>query len=363
MDFHTKKPLYLQIYDDLKEKIAGGQYKNDEFLPSERELGEYYNVERATVRRALQLLVKDGLLVKIPGSGSKITTSDPSNENRMEQSGNNIAFILPADSPDKITEPFTSNIFYHFEQECKKQNYHLFYTNLTAEEGLPDNLLQNDLKGIVWVSRIPHNLILKARELGIPSLLISNSYPDCLSILCDNTNGIYQAVEHLLSLGHRKIAYIGGIPSYLNAVERRDGYLRALSHAGLHHNPKLMMTGDWSFDSGYSCTLELLKKTRDFTAVCCANDVMALGAMKALMVSGLCVPDDVSVIGFDNIEQCRYSTPALSTIGIDTALFARQMMNSLTGLIVSGSGAAQVKLLIQPQLCIRESTAAAKSDH
>lgn len=362
MELRAKKPLYIQIYQSLKEKIVEHQYPNDEYLPSERELGEYYDVERATVRRALEMLVQDGLLIKIPGSGSKVTSPKKKDAyaSQSESTGNNIAFILPGDFPDKITEPFTSNVFYHFEQECKKRNYHLFYTNLSSEEGLPDNLLQNDLKGIVWVSKIPHSLILQAKNRRIPSLLISNSHPDCLSILCDNSSGICQAMEHLISLGHRKIAYLGGIPSYLNAMERREGYQKALAYAGLPHDPGLILTGDWSFDSGYALTMELLEKELDFTAICAANDVMALGAVKALTASGRSVPEDVSVIGFDNIEQCQYNTPSLSTIGIDTALFARQIMISLSGLMQEDNDAAPVKILLQTQLFARESTAAVK---
>ena len=357
MKAQKRVPLYLQIYEDLKGKIASGEYLEGEYLPSERELHEGYHVERATVRRALELLVKDGLLVKIPGAGSKVKGKDTDCPlEKGESCENNIAFVLPGDALEKITEPFTSNIFYYFERECKRKNYHLFYTNLTAEDQFSTDLLQCDLAGIVWVSRVPHELILQAKQKRIPSLLISNSYPDSLSILCDNSNGIYQAMEHLFSLGHRSIAYLGGTPGYLNAIERKNGYLSALTRLELPFRSDFVMTGDWSFDSGYRCTKRLLEQTRDFTAICCANDTMALGAMKALMVSGLSVPEDVSVIGFDNIESCRYSIPPLSTVSIDTELFAKQIMRSLLELIENREGIAPIKILIQSRLCVRDYT-------
>lgn len=366
MRTQSRTPLYFQIYYDLKKKIGSGEYSPGTFLPSERELHEHYRVERATVRRALDLLVKDDLLVKIPGAGSKVKdAADSENATAVSASRstakNNIAFILPGDAPEKITEPFTSNVFYHFERECRKRNYHLFYANPTAEDCFSSDLFQSGLAGIVWVSRVSANLIERAKALGIPSVLISNAHPDCVSILCDNSSGIYQAVEHLVSLGHQKIAYLGGIPDYLNAMERRDGYLSAVTHFGLPYLPELVLTGDWSFDSGRTCVEALLKQTQDFTAICCANDTMALGAMKALSAAGLSVPKDVSVIGFDDIESCRYSTPPLSTIRIDTAAFARQIMRSLSDLISDHEAVSPVKILMQVQLCIRESTAPAEN--
>lgn len=113
MKAQKRVPLYLQIYEDLKGKIASGEYLEGEYLPSERELHEGYHVERATVRRALELLVKDGLLVKIPGAGSKVKGKDTDCPlEKGESCENNIAFVLPGDAPEKITEPFTSNIFY-----------------------------------------------------------------------------------------------------------------------------------------------------------------------------------------------------------------------------------------------------------
>ena len=103
-------PLYIQIYNDLKNKIIENKY-NEEFLPSERLLSEEYHVERATLRRALQLLVKDNLLIKVPGSGSKVNRNFSATPGIDRDASNNIAFILPGESIDKIYQPFIASLF------------------------------------------------------------------------------------------------------------------------------------------------------------------------------------------------------------------------------------------------------------
>lgn len=347
-------PLYIQIYNDLKNKIIENRY-NEEFLPSERILSEEYNVERATLRRSLQLLVKDKLLIKVPGSGSKVNRDFLTKPSINMDTSNNIAFILPGDSADKIDQPFIASLFYNFERGCHRHNYSLFYTKLDSEEDLYERVVKKQIKGIVWVSKVNENLIYKSKELEIPSVCVSNYIPGFKSILCDNYEGSFLAIDHLVRLGHKKIAYINGIKTYLNALERYTGYIRAMGHLGLQFDEGLVREGDWTFESGYETTKDILTSIPGLTAIFAANDMMALGAVKAIHDSGMSVPGDISVVGFDNIDQSMYSFPSLTTIDVNTKVFARETLKALH-LTIEDSNSPAVKVLIPNSLVVREST-------
>lgn len=349
------KPIYLQIYESIKEKIFSNIYESDHFLPSEREFAEEYSVERATVRRALEILAKEEIIIKIPGSGSKVKIIASNDFSMTQHNYNNIAFILSGEDVNKITQPFYSSIFHTFEMECRKHDYNLFYTNLKGDYIIPDVISNKMLKGIVWVSSISPNLLKQSKEFNIPSILISNTHPDYLSILADNVSGSSFAVQHLIDLGHKRIAYINGIETYVNAIERRIGYTRTLKQANISIDDSILEHGDWTYESGYQATLKLLERNNNITAIFVANDMMALGAQNAIISKGLSIPRDISVIGFDNIEQCKYSSPALSTIGVSTKMFARQMMNSLMNIIETNDN-LPVKILIPTALNLRNST-------
>lgn len=347
-------PLYLQIYNDLKDKIIKNKYK-DEFLPSERILSEEYNVERATLRRSLQLLVKDNLLIKVPGSGSKVNPNFLEKPNVNMDTSNNIAFILPGDSIDKIYQPFIASLFYNFEKECYMHNYSLFYTKIDSEEDLFERVIKKNIKGIVWVSKVNENLLHKAKEMNIPSVCVSNYVSGFKAILCDNYEGSFFAIDHLVSLGHKKIAYINGITTYLNAQERYTGYIRAINQFGYQYDENLVKNGNWTFESGYDAMKNLLHSVQNLTAVFAANDMMALGAIKAVHDSGMSVPGDISVVGFDNINQEMYLSPALTTIDVNTKTFAQEVLIALNQSI-KDINSPPVKVLIPSSLVIREST-------
>lgn len=355
--YKEKKPLYIQIYEDLKEKIFSNFYENDTFLPSERELSEEYNVERATIRRALALLAKEELISKLPGSGSKVNNITQPKYQTPSEEYNNIAYILPGDAANKITQPFHSSVFYRFEMECKAHGFNLFYINLKGDYTLPDIILNKHVKGVVWVSSIPTDLLEYFLTLNIPSILISTTHPKYVSILADNISGSIEAVQHLINLGHRNIAFINGTETYQNSVERKDGYTRVLKQANIPVDEQLIFSGDWSFESGYRETIRLIDSKKTFTAIFAANDMMALGAQSALISRGFVIPDQISVIGFDNIEQCKYSIPALTTVSVDAKIFAKQMMNSLLS-IINTQETIPVKILIPTTLTIRNSTSA-----
>lgn len=177
--------------------------------------------------------------------------------------------------------------------------------------------------------------------------------PHLVSLDFDNREGARQATQHLLDLGHRRIAFIGGDPQHPDAVERQHGYRAALETAGLRLDPALLLAGDFTEGSGLQAIERLLAARTRFTAVFAANDQMACGAALGLHRHGLRVPDDVSLVGFDDVASSVYMVPPLTTVHNPIQeigqLAARAMLDLL-------SGERPQPEVPPPTLVVREST-------
>ncbi len=142
----------------------------------------------------------------------------------------------------------------------------------------------------------------------------NNECPECLTISATNHAGALAAMEYLFGLGHRRIGFISGRPDLQSANHRLQGYLDALRQANLPQDPALIQVGDFSRETGRLCARHLLSLPDRPTAIFAANDQSAMGAIEAAQEMGLNVPQDLSVIGFDNIPEAAYFNPALTTI-------------------------------------------------
>ena len=138
-------------------------------------------------------------------------------------------------------------------------------------------------------------------------------YKKCIIVNADSFKGAYDATKYLIELGHAKIAHISGSAGIFSTIERIEGYKEALKDSGITIKNNLIVKGNYNFESGYNATKKLLSKNSP-TAIFMGNDSMAIGAMQAIEELGLKVPEDISIIGFDDIEVARYLTPALTTV-------------------------------------------------
>lgn len=176
---------------------------------------------------------------------------------------------------------------------------------------------------------------------------------------CDNELGGYEATRHLLSLGRRHIAFIGttskGSPEF---AARHDGYLSALAEAGLEPDPGLRVKSGHSDVQGCQAMERLIERGNRFDAVFAVTDLIAIGAMRAMANSGLIVPEDVSVVGFDDSPLAAYVAPKLTTVRQNTQLAAEGLVNGVVGLI---KGETVESKLMAPHLVIRESCGGSSS--
>ena len=175
---------------------------------------------------------------------------------------------------------------------------------------------------------------------------------------CDNESGGYQATKHLLDLGRRRIAYLGRKESYSpEHAARYNGYDRALREAGLEPNEKLRVKADNSESVGYRAARQLLDSGETFDGIFASTDLIAIGAMRALQDAGLHIPDDVSVVGFDDMPLAAHVTPALTTMQQNSQMGGEGLVEGIVGLI---KGEPVESKLMEPRLVVRDSCGASR---
>jgi len=227
-----------------------------------------------------------------------------------------------------------------------------------AEKIVLDGMRGQLIDGIIFspITTVPAKLT--AVDTGKPLVLLGErpAGHQFDRVAVDSVKASYDATTHLISIGRRRIAAIGVGGTSTGAV-RRKGYRKALKAAGLPHDPALELAGTgYHRPDGAASMLELLALREPPDAVFCFNDLLALGALRTLADAGLRVPDDVAVVGFDDIEDGRYHSPSLTTISPDKEWLADNAVGLLLERISGTGEVAHRDLAVPYTLEIREST-------
>jgi len=219
-----------------------------------------------------------------------------------------------------------------------------------------NDLCEHQVDGFVFGVRLGRS-VDSVRKLcrGAPFVTLDAGPADGLpTVVVDQQYGVQLATRHLLDLGHRQIAHIAGPPGWSASRERRKGWAQTLVEAGLE--PGLCVDGDWSPESGYAAAGRLLDFGARFTAIVSANDHMALGAIRALGTRGIRVPEDISVVGYDDLPESGFFEPPLTTVHHDFAGQGARSVEVLLRMLNREPGESPLEVL-RPELVIRESTA------
>jgi len=217
-----------------------------------------------------------------------------------------------------------SHILVGVEQGANQAGLSIFLNLLHQPESenigpIVNGLMSRQVEGIIWAAPEIGNNRSWFREaipqLAIPVIFLSSQPRDDLNVVeIDNRNGAYMATNHLLERGYRKIGLISGPLTWWAASERRRGWEECLSHAGIPFSNSQVVEGNWSAESGERGLYELLEKSPDVQAVFACNDQMALGLMRAARTLGKRIPEDLAVVGFDDIPESAFYYPPLTTI-------------------------------------------------
>jgi LacI family transcriptional regulator len=242
------------------------------------------------------------------------------------------------------------------EHTAKAHGYRVIFSSLEDMQAIRRNGVNADgAIAIVPLQSLVFDELERAFN-NVPLIKIGIRPGDtAASVVIDQASGTRQITEYLLQMGHRQIAYISGPSGWFDADVRQEAWLETLH---MHQiTPGRIETAEWTAESGYLAAQRLLAATppeQKFTALVVANDQMALGAISALKASGLRVPEDVSVVGFDAVPESAYFDPPLTTVHQDMFQVGKQSVEYLVQLIQQPETPLRQQLL-QPELVIRQS--------
>ena len=227
----------------------------------------------------------------------------------------------------------------------------------TKEANYVTNLASGMVDGLLLVlPREPQDLIATMQEFRFPFVLIDHqgTDEDCPAVGAANWSGGYSATEYLIQLGHQRIGHITGSMDLGCAVDRLAGYRSALKTYHLDESPELVYEGDFAQPDGYEGALALMDLPNPPTAIFAANDVMAMGVMDAVRTRGMRVPQDISIVGFDNIPQASLIRPALTTIHQPLEKMGRVATQILLNMLEDPEN-QKTRIELPTQLVIRDS--------
>ena len=264
--------------------------------------------------------------------------------------------------------PFYSHVIIGVEDACRNNGIDLLLSTMPVDErnrplGVPQMLSRGVADALLMVGTFVDETITSAVGHKMAPIVLVDAYARTEAfdaVVSDNFEAAWQAVEYLIRRGHRHIGLIGGEPdAYPSIKQRRGGYLRALREnhiSGVYCADFNIMTG-----TGYEAARELLEKNPQITALFGVNDKVALAAMNAVQDLGYRVPEDISLIGYDDVDLAGSAKPALTTMHVDTVAMGRAAVQLIMNRI-EHPDSARVTLTIHPTLVERESIAKARSD-
>jgi LacI family transcriptional regulator len=273
-----------------------------------------------------------------------------------------------------MTDPYCTLVLRGIENTLYQASYLPILTDVHNErsrfERYLEMLLDRRIEGLIVLANwlfVDINVLGDLEKSSIPTVMIGHELQagSTSSVIVDNEVGAHMAVEHLYSLGHRKIAFIRGPKTLSDSVPRWKGIRAFAKEKGLDLDPRLTVDLPESrdpissFEAGYELTEHLIKQKRPFTALMAFDDMTAYGAVRALAKAGLRVPDHCSVIGFDDVMASSLYTPALTTVRqpmeVMGATAANIVIEGING-VVEKRKVAAVHRKVAPELAVREST-------
>lgn len=261
-----------------------------------------------------------------------------------------------------ITNPFFPEIVRSFEEISLRNGFEVIVANTGYNSSRMAHtvrrMIQRKTEGVaVLTTEMEPALVEQLETQKIPVVFLDTGRTGmhASNIKVDYGMGIMEAVEHLVGLGHRRIGYIGGPVKYASARARRSAFLKCLQKYGLSMDDDLIQRGNFKIEGGEDAMERLLAMKGRPTAILAANDLSAIGALHAALHMGLKVPDDVSIVGFDDIDFCQLTQPPLTTIRLSRHVIAEKAFDALASIIQDKSKHGR-QYKVETRLVIRNST-------
>lgn len=327
-------------------------------MSSLKEVANMAKTSTATVSRVINETgyVSDEMKVRVYAAIKELDYK-PLERKDSSKKTRTIALITP-----DIENPFFAKMTKEVSKIANELNYNILLINVS---GLKNDggiflmsLIDTRVDGIIYASSYRlGDVIEKAKNSKIPLVVLDREFKtievDCVAV--NNNQAGFIATKHLTELEHKNIAFIGGNKYTEISVNRQEGYQRALEDSGISYDDKYVDYGDFSMKSGYEAAKRLISSCNSITAIVAANDLMAIGAVNYLNFKGYKIPNDISIVGFDDIELASSLTPKLTTVAYPLERMSELAMESILKQISDDESYCESVSLF-PKLVVREST-------
>lgn len=326
-----------------------------------REIAKRAKVSTATVSRALNRVpTVDPQLAKRVWKIADELGYYPNRQARALVSGRTRIFGLIV---SEITNPFFPEIVQSFEDMAVEHGYELLLTSTIHDpkrmEMSVRRMIERRVEGVAILTFGMEESLLKDlrfRKVPLVFVDVGPDVPRVATIRINYQQGLRQAVQHIAALRHTRIAFISGPSNLKSAMSRRAAFVESMQEIGMEVPAQLLVEGDHTMEGGMSALTKLLNLREPPTAILCSNDMTAIGVMRRAYECGISVPQDLSVVGFDDIRLAQFTIPALTTVRMSQSELAKIAFQALLNEVEKNGSTHGVQYEMPTDLVLRKST-------
>lgn len=357
MDYgKATEPKYIQVANIIRQDILDGTWRNGDALPPEKVLCTRFNIARGTMRQALQLLEAEGYLLREQGRGTFIRSVD---RHKHDSSSRHVAFVVPY-----IRDSSVSTILVGFQQVAEQAGYSVVFNHvnndLQQQQDVIQKLVQQGVMGIALYPVDSESLtgIDKLVNAAYPIVLVDRYLKNFSTeyVISDHFGGALRGVHYLINQGHSRVGFVTWLSPAVSMDHRLLGYHQAMRERGLVVDEGLICQVEGYPTVNRAPLLKYLSSENRPTAVFAANDQIAIAIYRAAASLSLRIPEDLSVMGFDDLDMSVHLDPPLTTLAQQFTALGRQAAQVLLSRI-RGEIRPPQQITVSPELVIRESCA------
>lgn len=352
------EPLYIQVANILRQHILDGSWRNGDAIPPEKSLCAEFDIARGTLRQALQMLENEGYLVREQGRGTFIRLIDRRSTNNEGQS-RHLAFVVPY-----IRDSSVSTILVGFQQVAEQAGFSVIFNHVNNDLEQQHDVVQKLVaQGVTGIALYPVDSESPAEidrlvRAHYPLVLVDR-YLRHLStdyVMSDHFGGALRGVHYLIEQGHERVGFVTWLSPAVSMDHRFLGYVQALRERGIEPDESLICRVEGYPTVNRASLMNYLSGPNRPTAVFAANDQIAIALYRAANALEMRIPDDLSVIGFDNLDMSPHLDPPLTTMAQPFLQIGRTAAQVLLSRI-RGENLPSQQVTLSPELIIRESCA------
>ncbi len=330
-----------------------------------KDVAKKAGVTIGTVSRVLnnKKWVSDDCKEKVLAAINDLHYKPQAHARRLRQKGSRILGVIAPHHTALFSSPFFTNIMEGIEEVAAEHQYRLLLhpLNETARAQVSYRILLGDgsVDGMFVLNSWSNDASIRELiEANVPFVLINGKITgkeELPYVGLNNRCGVFKAIAYLKDLGHERIGMINGKMTTTNALERFQAFQEALAENKMDFERDWIGDGDFEEEGGFKACLQIMKSIRKPSAILCANDLMAMGAIRALKSMGLMVPSNISIVGFDDMEKATYNEPALTTVSYSPFEMGKKAAQKMFQL-VAGEKLSEITTFLESKLIERDST-------